>query len=118
MKLFVDANLSYKLAILLKSKGFDVLHTDNLPNKERTTDDEIRIVSVEQERIVITKDSDFLDSHLITGKPAKLLYISTGNIKNKNLMELIENHFDKIILLFEIYDLIELNNEGIIVHEK
>ncbi len=118
MKFFIDANLPFKLADLLKSKGYDVLHTDDLPNKERTTDNEIRIISIEQERIVITKDSDFLDSHLINGIPTKLLYVSTGNIKNKNLMGLIEKYFNEIFQLFEIYDLIELTNEEIIAHEK
>jgi predicted nuclease of predicted toxin-antitoxin system len=38
MKFLVDANLPFKLASNLKDKGFDTLHTDNLPNKERTTD--------------------------------------------------------------------------------
>lgn len=38
MKFFIDANLPYKLAILLKEKGFDVIHTDHLPEKEKTTD--------------------------------------------------------------------------------
>ncbi len=118
MKIFIDANLPFKLAILLYNKGFDVIHTDNLPNKERTSDNEIRAIAIAQNRIVITKDSDFLDSHLIKGVPSKLLYISTGNIRNKNLMDLIEKYFDEIIQLFLIYDLIELNNEELIAHEK
>lgn len=50
----------------------------------------IRKVSVVQERIVMTKDSDFFDSHLIQGIPAKLLFVSTGNIMNKYLLKLIE----------------------------
>ena len=31
----------------------------------------------------VTKDSDFLDSHLISGVPVKLLLVTTGNIVNK-----------------------------------
>lgn len=75
MKFLIDANLPFKLAKALRIKGFDILHTDNLPDKERTTDKEIRKISVEQDRIVITKDSDFLDSHVIQGVPAKLLLV-------------------------------------------
>lgn len=56
-----------KLTITLKGKGYDILHTDDLPNKKKSTDKEIRRISVDQDRIVITKDSDFLDSHLIQG---------------------------------------------------
>ncbi|MEI6047262.1 MAG: DUF5615 family PIN-like protein [Bacteroidota bacterium] len=33
MKFFVDANLPHKLALNLRDRGFDVLHTDDLPGK-------------------------------------------------------------------------------------
>ena len=92
MKFLVDANLPFKLALNLRNKGFDVLHTDNLPNREETSDKEIRDLSVVQDRIVISKDSDFLDSHLIVGIPKKFLYISTGNIINRDLILLIEQN--------------------------
>jgi predicted nuclease of predicted toxin-antitoxin system len=118
MKYFVDANLPFKLASLLKNKGFDVLHTDDMPNKERTTDNEILKFSEKDDRIVITKDSDFLDSHLIKELPSKLLYIATGNISNKDLIILIEKHFPKIVEMFSLYNLIELSNEEIIIHEN
>jgi predicted nuclease of predicted toxin-antitoxin system len=118
MKYFVDANLPLKLALRLRELGFDCIHTDDLPNKEKTSDKEIRQVSVEQNRVVITKDSDFLDSHLIQGIPAKLLFVTTGNIVNRELLSLIEKYFDTVTRLFEIYDLIEITNEDIIGHEK
>ena len=117
MKFLVDANLPFKLTLLLRNKGFDVIHTDNLPNKEQTTDREIRENSLEEERIVISKDSDFLDSHLIIGVPKKFLYISTGNIINRELFDLVENNIDQIKELFVTYNLIELNNEELIIHE-
>ncbi len=82
MKFLVDANLPFRLAQGLRKKGFDTLHTDDLPNKERTTDKEIRSVPMKQDRIVITKDTDFLDSHIIQGIPNKLLLVTTGNIVN------------------------------------
>ncbi|MCX6238826.1 MAG: DUF5615 family PIN-like protein [Bacteroidia bacterium] len=118
MKFLVDANLPFKLALNLRDRGFDALHTDDLPNKERTTDNEIRKVATDQDRIVITKDSDFLDSHLIQGIPNKLLFITTGNIINKDLLNLIEKYFETIVQLFDIYDIIEINNEEIIGHDK
>lgn len=63
MKFIVDAQLPLSLSKYLEKRGFDVIHTDDLPNKEFTTDNEIREISVKEERIVITKDSDFLDSY-------------------------------------------------------
>ena len=118
MRFFVDANLPLKFALNLKNRGFDTIHTDDLPNRERTTDNEIRKISVEQDRIVITKDSDFVDSHLIQGIPNKLLIITTGNITNTHLLALIDKHFESVIRLFDMYDLIEINNSEIIGHDK
>jgi predicted nuclease of predicted toxin-antitoxin system len=118
MKFFVDANLSFRLAVKLRESGYDVIHTDDLSSKERTSDHEIRRVSIDQNRIIITKDSDFLDSHLIQGVPGKLLFITTGNITNRDLLILIGKYFETVVQLFEIYDLIEINNNEIIVHEK
>jgi predicted nuclease of predicted toxin-antitoxin system len=118
MKFLIDANLSFKLASALRSRGYDVLHTDDLPDKERTSDKKIREVSVRQNRTIISKDSDFLDSLLISGVPSKLLLVTTGNIINKELLLLFEKYFDSIVQLFDLYDLIELDNLQIIVHEK
>lgn len=118
MKFLIDANLPFKLAQSLKNKGYDVIHTDDMPNKERTKDNEIRKVSIEQNRIIITKDTDFLDSHIIQGIPSKLLLVTTGNIANKVLIQLFDNHFERIITLFDKFDLIEFDNEQIVGHEK
>jgi predicted nuclease of predicted toxin-antitoxin system len=46
MKFFLDTSLPFKLASNLRDQGFDTLHTDDLPNKERTTDKEIGKVSL------------------------------------------------------------------------
>ena len=118
MNFLVDANLPYKLVEYLRIKGFDVIHTDDLPSKERTTDKEIRRISVEQQRIIITKDADFLDSHLIQGVPDKLFLVTTGNITDRELISLFEKDFEMVIDLLEIYDLIEMDNDRITVHEK
>lgn len=41
MKFVVDAQLPYGLKLFLKDSGFDTLHTDDMPNMERTSDTEI-----------------------------------------------------------------------------
>ena len=118
MKFLVDANLPFRLAKLLKSKGFDVIHTTSLPDAERTDDIELRRISTNQNRIMITKDSDFLDSHIIQGIPEKLLLITTGNIVNNKLIALFDQSFETIVQLFETHNLIELSEQEIVVHEK
>ncbi len=48
---------------------------------KRTTDKEIITLAFKEERVVITKDSDFLESFLIKNQPEKLVLIKTGNIE-------------------------------------
>lgn len=107
-----------QISHIFKNKGYNIIHTDDLPAKERTKDNDTRKLSIDQNLIIITKDSDFLDSHLIIGIPSKLLLVTTGNIINKTLIRLFDNYFETIIELFDSYDLIELSNEQIIGHEK
>ncbi len=54
MRFFVDANLPFKFALNLRNRGFDTLHTDDLPNKERTTDNEIREIT---KRLLVMKSN-------------------------------------------------------------
>jgi predicted nuclease of predicted toxin-antitoxin system len=117
MKFIIDAQLPLALSKYLENRGFDVVHTDNLPNREFTTDNEIRELSVIEKRIVISKDSDFLDSFYIKAIPPKLLLVSTGNIKNKALISLFDSNIDKIIELFSTYSFVEIDNFEIIGHE-
>jgi predicted nuclease of predicted toxin-antitoxin system len=44
--------------------------------------------------------------------------ITTGNIHNKDLLALIGKNFDSVIQLFNTFNLVELNNREIVVHEK
>lgn len=118
MKFLVDANLSWKVKKTIEKLGFDVLHTDDLPDREFTPDEAIRNIANKQKRIIITKDSDFLQSHLLRQNPEYLLLITTGNINNKELLLLIESNFIAITTLFISYQLIELSSKGIIVYEK
>ncbi len=117
MKFFVDAQLPYQLCLLLNNKGHDAIHTNNLPNKERTSDNEIRAIVKKEKRILITKDSDFENSFYLKGSPKKLLIITTGNIKNNRLYTHIINNIEKIADMFKLFDLIEVDNTGIIGHE-
>jgi predicted nuclease of predicted toxin-antitoxin system len=118
VKFLIDANLPYKLTHLLLGMGYDVIHTDHLPDKERTKDEEIRNISLREGRVVITKDSDFLESHLIREIPLKLIWINTGNIVNHDLFHLIDKYFAYIVSLLDQVDLVEMTNTDILIHEK
>ena len=74
MKLIIDAQMPFRLSQLLKEKGHDVIHTDDLVNKERTSDSEIRNIAQQEKRIVVTKDVDFLNSFYINKSPYADVY--------------------------------------------
>lgn len=96
MKFIVDAQFPKTLAVLLREKGFDALHTSELPNGNDTTDAEINNLSLAENRIVISKDSDFYDSFSAKKEPYKLLQVKTGNIKNSQLIELFDKNIEII----------------------
>jgi predicted nuclease of predicted toxin-antitoxin system len=72
MKYLIDAQLPFRLSVILKEHGYDVIHTDDMPRKALSSDGEIRQRSFRDDRAVITKDADFLDSYYSSGAPKKL----------------------------------------------
>lgn len=88
MKFLVDAHLSKKISSFLNDKEHDSIHTLDLPNKNKTSDKEINKISINDSRIVISKDVDFYNRYLTKLEPYKLFYINTGNISAKALIEL------------------------------
>ncbi len=104
MNFLVDAQLPVRLARFLQAAGHDTIHTKDLPQQNATTDTEINALSIKQNRIVITKDTDFLDSFLINQEPYKLLLVTTGNITNVELEALFQNNLPKECLkLYQNY---------------
>ena len=116
MKLLVDAQLPRQVARLLHDLGHDAIHTLDLPQANRTPDSEIIAISLQQERIVVTKDSDFVDSFIIHGEPKKLLLVSTGNIPNVHLTALFRSHLLQICQAFETMAFIEITRTGTVYH--
>jgi predicted nuclease of predicted toxin-antitoxin system len=116
MRFIVDTQLPKRLCQLLASFGADCVHTLDLPMKNKTEDHAIIQIANEESRIIITKDLDFLQSHLLFYKPEKLLLVSTGNIHNNLLLKIFEKNYSMLINLFEHKSLITMTKEEIIVH--
>ncbi|MBF0572743.1 MAG: DUF5615 family PIN-like protein [Desulfamplus sp.] len=117
MKYLIDAQLPKRLSVALQNIGYDSVHTLDLPDQNRTKDRYINTVSLKEQRVVISKDSDFIDSILISGKPFKLLYVATGNISNTKLLKLFLDNIQEIDHSFATYRLIELTPETLIIHQ-
>ena len=117
MKFLVDAQLPTKLAEHLSKKGFDVKHVIELPLKDSTSDHEISRIADLEDRIVITKDEDFVNGFVLRKIPKKLLYVSTGNIDNKTLLSLFDKNLLALINNLEKHDFVEMDNTDVIVNE-
>lgn len=117
MKFLIDAQLPIRLAQLLQEAGYDTIHTRELPQQNATPDSIINSISIHDERVVITKDSDFVDSFLTVQQPYKLLLVTTGNIRNADLEILFTTNLSLIIDLLSQHHYIELSRDSVIVHQ-
>ncbi len=117
MKFLVDAQLPARLARRLDKRDHDAIHTSELPNGNRTTDTAIAEFADAEDRVVVTKDRDFRDSHLLGGTPRRLLVVTTGNITNDALLTLVDEHLDPIVRALEEVGFVELRPTHLIVHE-
>lgn len=118
MKFLVDAQLPAKLARALAAAGHDALHTGELPDGNRTTDAQIARQADAEDRVVVTKDADFRDGHLITGSPMRLLVVATGNISNASLLALFERHLANVVAALTDADFVELRSVDLVVHQR
>ena len=118
MKFIVDAQLPRRLVIYLRRLGYDAQHTWGLESGNRTPDNRVAQIADHDDAIVITKDADFLNSHILNGSPKKLLLISTGNISNPVLLKLFEQHINLISSALKDSNLVELNQQGLVAHES
>jgi len=117
MKFLVDAQLPRRLAVWLAEQKFDARHTLDLPHTNRISDVEIIDIAEREGRIVITKDADFVVSHLIRETPSHLLLIAIGNIGNTALLQLLAANLPALIQALSKHRFVELGNNHLIIHD-
>ena len=88
-----------------------------LPESNASSDSKIIELAILENRVVVTKDSDFLDSYLIKNEPKKLLLVKAGNIQNKQLLSLFDSNLSLMIEMLTRNNLVELTTGLIIEHE-
>ena len=79
MKWLIDAQLPLRFAEWIRDQGDDVVHSSELPKGNRTSDREICRIADQEDRIVVSKDRDFLDSHKVLGSPKRFVFARFGN---------------------------------------
>ena len=88
-------------------------HTLDLPAKNAIKDISLNQFSVDEQRILIWKDSDFFYSHLVLGHPWKLVLVKTGNITKGELGSLFERHLSEIEAALEQHTLVEIDRAAV-----
>ena len=116
MKFLVDAQLPRRLAGLLQSSGHDASHTLDLPEKNHTSDEILCRHASSEQRVLVTKDGDFVDSFFLRGQPPKLLFVTTGNIPNKDLLALFRANLPAITSALSSHSFVEIDRNGLTIH--
>ena len=109
MKFLIDEQLPYLLADWLQEKGYDAIHVTSLLTNERIPDGYICEQSMAEQRVVITKDVDFFNAFLVKQQPCKLVYVTTGNLKNRQLLDLFRSSLGQLLDTLQMAQVIEIN---------
>ena len=113
MKFIVDAHLPPSLCVILKAAGHVALHTSELPAGNRTPDSVLNELSQAEERILVSKDTDFYYSHVLQGRPPKLVLVRTGNLRLRELKALFAARLPDIVQALETHSLVELGRQDV-----
>jgi predicted nuclease of predicted toxin-antitoxin system len=111
MKFLLDAQLPPSLKQVFISKGYDCIHTLDLKSGNETSDKIINSVSVAEQRILITKDSDFFDSFIVKKEPYKLILVKLGNTSKNELIKFFSDRFTEIIEEIKVEEMILLSKD-------
>ncbi len=97
MKFLCDVHISYKLAKMLVSLGFDAIHVNEILNKSETKDSDLSKYADQNNFVIISKDADFRDTYFVKRTPKKLIRVMLGNISNHELLRIFRENMDTIV---------------------
>jgi len=96
MKFLCDVHISYKIVKYLRSLEFEAIHVNEVLDKWHTKDGDISTYADENDLIVLTKDTDFRNSFLISNTPKKLVKVNLGNLSTSILIDVISENLQAI----------------------
>lgn len=106
--LLLDANLSWRSIDILKEYYDDCFHVDNIGLIIPAKDAEIWDYAKKNQLIIITNDEDFLNLQVLLGFPPKVVLLKTGNLKRKQIEDIL------IKAKQDIIDLVNSNEYGLL----
>ena len=115
MKFLIDAHLPPSLRAVFLAAGHDAIHTLDMPDQNASRDGLLNEVSMAEMRVVVTKDTDFYYSHLLHGRPWKLVLVRTGNLGLMATKLMFETHLPEIEIALQRCTLVELDQQMVSV---
>ena len=99
--LLLDANLSWRSTVVLKSHFDDCVHVDGTGLPCPASDLEIWDFARERGMVIVTNDEDFLHLSMLRGFPPKVLLLKTGNQSRNFIEQLLINLKPQIVTFLE-----------------
>nr|VFK13841.1 MAG: Predicted nuclease, contains PIN domain, potential toxin-antitoxin system component [Candidatus Kentron sp. LPFa]VFK29603.1 MAG: Predicted nuclease, contains PIN domain, potential toxin-antitoxin system component [Candidatus Kentron sp. LPFa] len=113
MKLLLDQNISRRIV-----PGLQIDYPGSsqvaLLDLESASDSDIRQFALENDFVIVTKDSDFQEMNLTQGSPPKVIWVRLGNVDNQVILSSLVENRSRIQRLFEqdAVDCIEIHAVG------
>jgi len=95
MRFILDAHLPESIREFFPEH--DVVHTSSLDDGNKTADGYINDYTIREQRILITKDTDFYYSFIASRKPYKLVLVKLGNMRLGALREYFRRNSNIIV---------------------
>ncbi len=111
MRFLIDAQLPYRLKHRLADRSSDCLHTLDLPEKNNTADSRIIAIAVSEDRILVSKDRDFLNIEILQTGQSGFCSSQRGTWITISYWIFSKQIFTR---LFETYELVELGNSFVV----
>jgi predicted nuclease of predicted toxin-antitoxin system len=93
MRIWIDAQLSPTLAAwMVETFGVNAISLKELGLRD-AKDIEIFEAAKQDNLVIMTKDSDFVDLVCRLGSPPQILWLTCGNVTNRNLRLLLSSTF-------------------------
>lgn len=113
MKFLIDAHLPPSLRAVFQAAGHDAIHTLDMPDQNASRDGLLNEVSMGELRVLVTKDTDFYYSHLLHGRPWKLVIVRTGNLGLNATKLMFATHLPEIEMALQRCTLVELDQQKV-----
>jgi len=116
MNVLCDVHLPYRLVNQLRQRGVDATHVNRILDGSETKDAAVAAFADANDMVLITKDSDFRDSHFLAGSPSRLIRVTLGNLPNNALLALFDERWEALAQALAVSPhYVELGSEGVVV---